>query len=75
MLGACIGFLSSYPGKRPKSIGKGLALGWLGGVIGFGAGFAWVSRRLTASMACQVRRNIGRVRDEHWLEDNPIDYA
>ncbi len=76
-LGACIGFLSLYrvPGRRHKSIGKGLGLGWLCGVIGFGAGFAWASRRMTASMAGDVRRNIGRVRDEHWLEEHPIDYA
>jgi hypothetical protein len=74
-LGACIGFLSSYPGKRHRSISRGLGLGWLLGAIGFGAGFAWASRRMTASMAGDVRRNIGRVRDEHWLEGHPIDYA
>ena len=70
-LGACIGFLSlcRYPGKR------GLGLGSLCGAIGFGAGFAWASRRLTSSMACEVRRNVGRARDEHWLEEHPIDYA
>jgi hypothetical protein len=74
-LGACIGFLSCYPGNRRRSIGKGLALGWLGGAIGFGAGIAWTNRRLTASMASDARRNIGRVRDERWLEGHPIDYA
>jgi hypothetical protein len=74
-LGACIGFLGSYPGKRHRSIGRGLGLGWLCGAIGFSAGFAWASRHLTASMACEVRRNVGRARDEHWLEANPIDYA
>jgi hypothetical protein len=75
--GACIGFLSRYriPGRRNRSIGRGLALGWLCGAIGFGAGVAWASRRLTASMACEVRRNVGRVRDERWLEGHPIDYA
>lgn len=77
VLGACIGFLSRYrfSGKRHKSIGRGLGLGWLCGVIGFGAGFAWSSRRLTAKMASEVRRNVGRARDEHWLEEHPIDYA
>jgi len=74
-LGACIGFLSSYPNKRHRSIGMGLGLGWLCGAIGFGAGFAWASRHLTASMAGEVRRKVGRVRDEHWLEEHPIDYA
>ena len=74
-LGACIGLLSSYPGKRHRSIGKGLGMGWLFGVIGFGAGFAWASRHMTAKMAGEVRRNVGRVRDERWLEEHPIDYA
>jgi hypothetical protein len=49
--------------------------GLLGGVIGFGAGVAWESRRLTASAACGALRNISKVRDEHWLERHPIDYA
>ena len=76
-VGACIGFLSRYPGpgRRHRSIGKGLGIGWLFGVIGFGAGFAWASRSLTAKMAGEARRNVGRVRDERWLEEHPIDYA
>jgi hypothetical protein len=36
---------------------------------------AWQSRRLTACAANGALRNIGRVRDEHWLETHPIDYA
>jgi hypothetical protein len=49
--------------------------GLLGGAIGFGAGIAWENRRLAASAASGALRNIGRVRDEHWLERHPIDYA
>jgi hypothetical protein len=52
-----------------------LACGVLGGVIGFGAGVVWNSRRLTAAVAKGALRNVGRVRDEHWLERHPIDYA
>jgi hypothetical protein len=74
-LGACIGFLSAYPGKRNKSIARVLGLGWLCGTIGFGAGFAWTSRRMTARVAGEAWRNVGRVRDERWLEEHPIDYA
>jgi len=74
-LGACIGFLSGYPNKRHRSIGRGVGFGWLCGAIGFGAGLAWASRRLTASIACEVRRKVDRTRDEHWLEGHPIDYA
>jgi hypothetical protein len=47
----------------------------LGGAIGFGLGLAWSSRRLTASVAEQAFRSMNKVRDEHWLENHPIDYA
>lgn len=74
-LGACIGVLGSYAGYRQKSITRTLACGLLGGAIGLGAGLAWESRCLTASVAGSALRNIGRVRDEHWLARHPIDYA
>jgi hypothetical protein len=75
VLGACIGVLGSYPGYRQTSIARALAFGLLGSAIGLGAGLAWESRRLTASAAGGALRNIGRVRDEHWLTKHPIDYA
>ena len=74
-LGACLGVLGSCPGSREKSISRALAYGLLGGVIGFGAGVAWESRHLTVSAACGALRNVGKVRDEHWLTKHPIDYA
>ena len=74
-IGACIGVLGSYPGYRQKSIGRVLAYGLLGGAIGLGLGVAWKSRGFTASVADGALKNIGRVRDEHWLEKHPIDYA
>lgn len=74
-VGACLGMLGGYPANRHRSIGRALARGLLGGAIGLGAGVAWESRRLTASVAGGAFRNIGRVRDEHWLTKHPIDYA
>jgi hypothetical protein len=76
-IGACLGALSSYPNHRPNqySIGRVFAYGFLGGAIGFGAGIAWESRRLTASVAAGALKNMERVSDEHWLEKHPIDYA
>jgi len=74
-VGACIGVLGSYPGNRSKSISRAFTYGFLGSAIGFGAGIAWKSRRLTASVARGALRNIGTARDEHWLEKHPIDYA
>ncbi len=75
IVGACLGVLGSYPGNRHKSISRMLAFGFLGAALGFGAGVAWESRRLTASVARGALRNIGKVRDAHWLESHPIDYA
>jgi hypothetical protein len=74
-LGACIGVLGSYPGHRQKSIGRVLAYGLLGSAIGLAVGVAWKSRGFTASVADSALRNIGKVRDEHWLSKHPIDYA
>jgi len=75
ILGACIGALGSRPANGHRSIVGMLVYGLLGGAIGFSAGVAWESRRLTASAANGALRNIHRVRDEHWLEKHPIAYA
>ena len=52
-----------------------IARGLLGGVIGLGAGIAWQTRRLAASVARGALGSMGKVRDEHWLARHPIDYA
>jgi hypothetical protein len=69
-IGACIGALGSFPGNRQT-----LAFGFLGAAIGFGAGLVWESRSLAASVASGAWNKISRVRDEHWFEKHPIDYA
>jgi hypothetical protein len=74
-VGACIGLLGSYFGNGHKSAGRAFAFGVFGGAIGFGAGVAWGNRRLGASVVSGAWKNIGRARDEHWLERHPIDYA
>ena len=74
-VGAILGLLGNFAGNHPKSTKRALAFGFLGGAIGLGIGIAWQSRELTACAANGAWRNIGRVRDEHWLETHPIDYA
>jgi hypothetical protein len=74
-IGACIGVLVSCPGNRHRSVGRSFAWGFLGAALGLGASIVWESRRLTASVADGAFKSIGRVRDEHWLERHPIDYA
>jgi hypothetical protein len=74
-IGLFLGVLSGCAGNRQKSPSKTLLYGLLGGVIGFSVGVVWRSRRLAASVASSAFENMGKVRDEHWLENNPIDYA
>lgn len=61
--------------NRHKSVRKMLAYSFMGSAIGFSLGLAWKSRRLTESVASGALHSIGKVRDEHWLESHPIDYA
>jgi hypothetical protein len=75
ILGACLGVLGSFPCRRERSLGRALTYGLLGSALGFGVSVAWENRCLTASVAGSVLKNIGRVRDEHWLSKHPIDYA
>jgi hypothetical protein len=75
VIGACLCTLGGYLGNGRRSPTRALACGFLGGVIGFSAGMLWDSRQLTASVASGAWKKIGKTRDEHWFEKNPIDYA
>ena len=75
VVGACVGVIVGYPMSRRKSPAVTLAYGLLGCVVGLGAGFAWKSRHLSTSAASGALKNIGKVRDEQWLNKNPINYA
>ena len=74
-IGACAGLLQCFVTGRRRRIPASIALGAAGSAIGFFAGFTWKTRDLTASMVHAAVKNIGSVRDEHWLERHPIDYA
>lgn len=74
-VGACIGALSAGPRNGHRPAVKAAALGLLGCAIGFTAGLVWSTRGLTESIATAAWKSIGKVRDEHWLEKHPIDYA
>jgi hypothetical protein len=75
IVGACLGVLGGCLGKEPRSTARTLADGLLGGAIGFGAGMVWENRQITASVVSGAWESIGKTRDEHWFEKNPIDYA
>jgi hypothetical protein len=76
-IGACVGALVAYPFYRKKSstATATIAYGLLGCVVGLTAGMAWKSRHLSASVASGAMRNMGKVRDEKWLNQHPINYA
>jgi hypothetical protein len=74
ILGACFGWLGGYLENR-HSKNQALICGLLGGVVGFGAGLLWDSRKLTASAASGAWKSVSQARDAHWFEKNPIDYA
>ena len=74
-IGAGLGLLRGLSANRHRSPGRALACGVVGGALGFGAGVAWESRFWGKSVVAGALKNIDRVRDEHWLEKNPIDYA
>jgi hypothetical protein len=45
------------------------------GSLAFCADFAWRTRNMSSHLMDSAAREITMVRDQHWLEENPIDYA
>jgi hypothetical protein len=74
-IGAVAGVLGSCPGDHQRSASRAFTFGLAGWAIGFSLGMIWESRELSAYVTRGAVRNISRVRDEHWLERHPIDYA
>jgi hypothetical protein len=74
VIGTCLGILGNLSSGN-RSARRTVACGVMGGVLGFGAGLLWKSRALTTSVASAAWKNVRKTRDEHWFEQNPIDYA
>jgi len=49
--------------------------GLLGAVAGFAGSFAWKTRPITSNMVPGASKRIGTVRNQHWLDKNPINYG
>ena len=75
VIGAGIGILSASLWGDRKSATRRAAGCLVGGALGFGLGVAWGSRDFTRSSVQGALRNINTLRDDRWLEKNPIAYA
>ncbi len=75
LAGACLGVVPAVLLARRSRSANAFVFGVIGGVLGFIGGFSWKTRSLTSTLAHSAGREVRRVRDEHWLEGNPIDYA
>ena len=74
-VGAAVGSVTGYFGNKRQPVAGVIGGILLGGLAGFTCGLAWNTRRITGQMARRVMENVNDVRDAHWLETNPIDYA
>lgn len=70
-LGACAGVLGCQLMHRRAHPVKIFACG----ALAFAAGFSWKTRKVGVSLSQAALREVSKVRDEHWLELHPIDYA
>ncbi len=75
LTGACLGIVPAVLLARRSRTANSIVFGTLGSVLGFVVGFSWKTRPLTSKLAHSAFHEVRRVKDEHWLETNPIDYA
>lgn len=75
VIGAAVGVLTLRLARKGRSGRAALLGGLVGAAIGFGGGFGFGLREITALVAECAAKNIGVVRDARWIEKNPINYA
>jgi hypothetical protein len=74
-IGACLGMLPAMMIRGRSRHKSAVVCVAVGSALGFCASFSWKTRKLASSLAHSALHEVHRVRDEHWLETNPIDYA
>jgi len=74
-IGAAVGALTAGADQKRRSASRLTTGALVGTAVGFGAGLVWASRHFTGRAAGMAARNVSALRDAHWLERNPIDYA
>jgi xanthosine utilization system XapX-like protein len=76
VMGAGVGALCALlVARRKPSPPVAVALGVVGGVVGFTAAVAWETRELSSEVARGALRQIGTTRDSHWLGKHPINFG
>lgn len=72
---AIAGGCAAWLGNRVSRRSARPASTWAGAGLGLLAALVWSSRGTAWNVASSVGKEVERVRAEHWLELNPIDYA
>jgi hypothetical protein len=72
---ASLGLAAGYLVSRRKSAHRTAAFGLAGALIGFAAGMAWSTRRITGDLARGAKKKVDATRNAHWLAKHPVDYA
>lgn len=75
LIGTAVGMSAVCIAFRGKSRRDTLVGALVGGAVGFGGGVAWSSRDATTTLVKHAAKNIGVVRNDHWLEKHPICYG
>jgi hypothetical protein len=74
-IGAAAGILAAQlAGKRQRASAVAIG-GTVGSIVGVGASAAWSARHVSRAAARAALCRVNALRDAHWLELNPIDYA
>jgi len=73
-IGACVGVLAAV-WKRDAKLSTALLGGIMGSALGLTGGLAWNSRNVTRAVMLGALNSVNMVRDERWLELNPINYG
>ena len=73
--GASVALVASYLMQKRGRAAHTWMYGAVGSALGFVAGVGWKSRKIASSLTHAAMKEVNVVRDQHWLEKHPIDYA
>ena len=74
-LGAAVGILGVYLGRKGRNGNTAVFGGLVGCALGFSSGVAWGTREEARQRYLDAAHHVQAVRDAHWLEKHPIAYA